>query len=185
MTHPPISINPERVKALLAAYGANPGAWPNTERGAALRLIEVSDKLQALQDETLRLDKMIGLQINTRFASDETNIPALSKRILNVLPVQASEKDSTRESSRKFSGWSGFLNFIPGSPRVWLGASATAVLASFMAIALLSTAVVPDPPTDALIVAADFDQWALVEVLDQPLDDGFGDGDSITVLGLL
>lgn len=187
MTHTNIPIDPKRVKALLAAYGADTETWPDGERGAALKLIEVSDELQLLQKETLRLDKIIGLEINTKFTNHETNIPALSKRILNALPAQENTENSNQKSSQRFSWWSDFMGLVAGSPRLWLGAGATAALASLMAIAIINSGLVLGPTPDTVVVAADFDQWALSEVLDQPLDDslGYGDGDSVTVFGLL
>ena len=52
-------ITIERLKDLLAAYGARPGLWPAEERAAAQALIDTSDDARTLYDEEQALDALL------------------------------------------------------------------------------------------------------------------------------
>lgn len=52
-------ITIERLKDLLAAYGARPGLWPAEEHAAAQALIDTSDEARALYDEEQALDALL------------------------------------------------------------------------------------------------------------------------------
>lgn len=49
----------DRVRALLAAYGADPALWPETERAAALQLARADPRLAAEMAEAAALDALL------------------------------------------------------------------------------------------------------------------------------
>ncbi|MEL7033890.1 MAG: hypothetical protein AAGL97_15525 [Pseudomonadota bacterium] len=55
-----VTISTERVLELIAAYGAEPGAWPKDERAAATQLLETApDLFAAALDEARALDALL------------------------------------------------------------------------------------------------------------------------------
>ncbi len=110
-------ITPERVVELLDCYGANPEAWPDDERAAALALIQHSTELQNLQREAGQLDWLLisgGMQQNPREPADVQ----LISRIVNNLPAQVKSGkysgrhegvSKTRRPLIDFGGWTGMV----------------------------------------------------------------------------
>ena len=53
-------VSTERVLELIAAYGAEPGAWPEDERAAAMELVATSpDLFEAALEDARALDQML------------------------------------------------------------------------------------------------------------------------------
>jgi hypothetical protein len=48
-----------RFRALLGAYGAEPGRWPAVERASALALLEQSREAEAARNEAAQLDRLL------------------------------------------------------------------------------------------------------------------------------
>jgi len=79
----PLSL--ERFRALIAAYGARPELWPDTERAAALALRDASAEARSLFDEEAALDATLG-------ALPEPDVsPELLRRLTEV-PLRAPQK---------------------------------------------------------------------------------------------
>lgn len=118
-----VTITNERFRELLDAYGANPMRWPETEREAALALVEASAEARGLRDEVAAFDRLIDL------ADTAPATAKLEARILATFPP-----------SSRASGLRAFLaGLIPGHP-VWVPASA---LALSLALGLAVGAFVP------------------------------------------
>jgi hypothetical protein len=79
----PLSL--ERFRALLAAYGARPELWPDTERAAALALRDASVEARALFDEEAGLDATLG-------ALPEPYVSPDFLRRLKEVPLRAPQK---------------------------------------------------------------------------------------------
>ncbi|MEL6828389.1 MAG: hypothetical protein AAFN91_19260 [Pseudomonadota bacterium] len=55
-----MTISTERVLELIAAYGAEPGAWPEEERAAAMELVATSpDQFELALEDARALDQML------------------------------------------------------------------------------------------------------------------------------
>jgi hypothetical protein len=79
----PLSL--ERFRALIAAYGARPELWPDTERAAALALRDASAEARALFDEEAALDATLGALPAPEVSPDFL-------RRLNEVPLRAPQK---------------------------------------------------------------------------------------------
>lgn len=76
-----VTITTERILELIAAYGAEPGAWPEDERVAAtMRIAESPDLFAAALDEARALDAFLQTESHLEPSS------ALSDAILSVAP---------------------------------------------------------------------------------------------------
>lgn len=73
-------MNIERFKALLEAYGANPGRWPEVERVAALLFVEQSAEARNLLAEAAAFDRVLDA------AETQPATRALEERILAAFP---------------------------------------------------------------------------------------------------
>ena len=69
-------MTPDRVMALLDAYGADPARWPDAERDAAMAMINADPALAARRDEAAALDGLL-MQAETPQPSAD-----LARRIL-------------------------------------------------------------------------------------------------------
>ncbi len=108
------TITVERVLALIEAYGAEPGAWPDAERDAASALLEARpDQFAAALAEARALDRLI----------ERETVPepstGLAQRILADAPGPAPE----RHTSTRRMGW-----LIPRGFRWPAGAIASSLL---------------------------------------------------------
>ncbi len=147
-----------RLRALLAAYGANPERWPPEERAAARMLLAQSPEAQRWHDAGAQLDALLDLG-PPRVAS-----PALLERI-----VAAAEPGNTDVSTQG-------THIAPVAParrrrpaRVWRYAGAALPLAAAAALVVwllvrpshtpklpdgaIAALGVYDAPTDALLTA--------------------------------
>ena len=146
------SMNNDRVKKIIDAYGGVSDNWPAEERDAALDLVSASDELQKLQRIALDLDGYIQLdsQLTTITARQANNVATR-------LYSQAPDKSETESLLKRLL--SSLL-----IPRYALAFSL-----------LLSTAVVlymsqPAQQQDEL-AQVEFDSWMLSQVMDIDVDD--------------
>ncbi|MEO0608250.1 MAG: hypothetical protein AAFY82_08455 [Pseudomonadota bacterium] len=81
------SMTPDRVIELIEAYGAEPGAWPEDERGAAiLMLAEQPARFEAALDQARALDALIASEPDVHPSA------ALGAAILAQAPVAKAER---------------------------------------------------------------------------------------------
>ena len=86
MSEQHLPMNEARVAAILDAYGGKPEAWPMEERDNALKLIALSQALQDLQQQALRLDAALVESAVIQKPNPENAV--LAERILSNLPLQ-------------------------------------------------------------------------------------------------
>ena len=77
------AISTERVETLIETYGGNTDCWPDSERTAAMQLLEASSRLQQLLRDAQQLDEAL-LAGHIEEQPDE----ALLARIVDNLPPQ-------------------------------------------------------------------------------------------------
>jgi len=146
-------MSPERLRALLDAYGANPERWPPQEREAARTLLAQSPEARRWQDAGAQLDALLD-RAPASIAS-----PVLLERIVAALPEPGNTEVSTRVAPARRRRHA----------RVWRYAGAALPLAAAAALALwllvrpARTPKLPDvaiaalgvyeAPTDALLTA--------------------------------
>ncbi len=103
----------ERLRDLLAAYGARPGKWPSDERAAAQALIETSAEARELFEEEQALDALL-----QKVAEPQVSA-ALQSRVLSISPSAAPLADRR--------GLAVILDWLrPQSQMAWQGAVAAA-----------------------------------------------------------
>jgi hypothetical protein len=100
-------ISPERVKTLLASYGAEPRAWPADERSAALTLLNHSEELQTLWREARQLDEhLLSEREQQEIDADNSDaMSALAYRIVAQLPQQDSAAIAARAQGHGRKHW--------------------------------------------------------------------------------
>ncbi|MDH5324146.1 MAG: hypothetical protein OEZ68_14145 [Gammaproteobacteria bacterium] len=82
-------MNTERVTQLLASYGSHSEHWPETERDAALELIQQSSGLKSQWLQAQQLDQAMGiLPIQAQNSVAEAEHGELLSRIMDNLPPQ-------------------------------------------------------------------------------------------------
>lgn len=77
------TLTPERARAILEAYGAEPARWPADERRAMRRALKGDADLQAAAREMAALDAVLATDRPGR------DVPALEARILAAAPAPA------------------------------------------------------------------------------------------------
>lgn len=77
------TLTPERARAILEAYGAEPARWPAGERRAMRRALKGDVDLQAAAREMAALDAVLATDRPGR------DVPALEARILAAAPAPA------------------------------------------------------------------------------------------------
>ncbi|MDX1488014.1 MAG: hypothetical protein R3268_07435 [Acidiferrobacterales bacterium] len=167
MSNDPVKlVTPERVKELLDCYGSSPYAWPESERAAALALLDGSSELQAHRDAAHLLDEALNLQARGPSAvSEQTAV--LAKRILDQLEAQ------DRPSAQSLD------DRVPLFDRFWIWPTvALAGLATIALVMLLwSIPPITAPRYRVVVAANDFDNWVWAEVLDDAPPDPRWDND--------
>ncbi len=83
----------ERLKQIIAAYGADPDRWPAEERPAAEALLRRSSQAQACLAEEARLDALLD-----EIPAGEVS-PALAARIVAALPAEPAVERSQPAAS--------------------------------------------------------------------------------------
>ena len=77
-----VTITTERILELIAAYGAEPGAWPEDERAAAtMRIAEAPNQFATALEEARALDAMLQMESPLEPSS------GLSDAILSAAPA--------------------------------------------------------------------------------------------------
>ena len=77
----------DRLERLLDRYGADPAAWPASERSGALRLVEADPVARGLMEETARLDVVLAADIAPVAVPD-----GLRSRILAAAPAPGRQR---------------------------------------------------------------------------------------------
>ena len=77
------TLSADRFKAIVDAYGADPAAWPDAERDAALRFLAADARAGAWLDEARALDDLLdaGLEV-TRPEDDQAQLDRVLARML-------------------------------------------------------------------------------------------------------
>lgn len=117
----------ERVREIVAAYGASAHRWPQAEREAALAFVAKSDEARALVNEALSLDLMLDAAPVAAPASSElvARIMAARPRAVPVTPAAQAPA-----SKGFFSFWKTRLQEIwpYGPPAIPAGALAASIM---------------------------------------------------------
>jgi len=157
-------IQAERVKTLLACYGAEVQAWPADERSAALTLIHHSPELQALWQEARELDSL--LQSNQgEQVMNPAQVSRLASRIVEQLPAQDSPRPTVAEMHQ------------PQRRKRWplTAVAAALLLAVTVAVQLKS----PLPPSqNQPLAAAEYDQWLWQDITGEDISGENFNGDN-------
>lgn len=120
-------MTPARFAALLDAYGADPGRWPEGERAAALAFLEADPAARQARADAARLDAVLDR------APVEPPSAALMDRVLAAAPAARPaplEDERATGPGGKFFGWLGAL--VPGAG-AW---QPTAALAAALVLGL-------------------------------------------------
>ncbi len=80
---PTLKITMDRLEQILDAYGANPDAWPQSEREAVEALLQSSEQARLLRRQAAELDQMLDA------AESIEPSAALRQRIVDALPARA------------------------------------------------------------------------------------------------
>lgn len=161
-------IQAERVKTLLACYGAEVQAWPADERSAALTLIHHSPELQALWQEARELDTLLHSGQREPVANP-AQVSKLTARIVEQLPAQDSPCPTVIEINK------------PQRHKRWpLAAAAAAVM--FMAVGVVVQLKSPLPPSqNQPLATAEYEQWLWQDITGEDISgDGINGDNSAT-----
>lgn len=166
-------IQAERVKTLLASYGAEVQAWPADERSAALTLIHHSPELQALWQEARELDSL--LQSNQgEPVANPAQVSRLAAHIVEQLPAQECPRPTVTETHK------------PQRRKRWPLAAAAAVM--FMAVGVVVQLKSPLPPSqNQPLAAAEYEQWLWQDITGEDInsDDNTTENGELTFLALV
>lgn len=133
-------ITLERLKDLLAAYGARPAKWPAEERAAALALIETSENARMLFNEEQALDALL-----EQVAEPEVS-EALHGRVRSIaMPSAAASTPSLLTQL--------FERFRPQSQMAWQGAVVMAGVSGIVVGVSMSAIVMDTGATPTTVVA--------------------------------
>lgn len=105
-----------RFEALVAAYGASPGRWPEAERDAAQAFARADARAAALLSEADGIDSLL-------FA----HRAAEPSRTLRAMVIEAAPR-KRRLAGRARLWWSGLALALSGAGGVLAGSAATAAL---------------------------------------------------------
>jgi hypothetical protein len=130
----------ERLKELLAAYGASPGLWPSDERAATQALIDTSSEARSLYDKEQALDTILQQVTEPEVSA------ALRGRVRSMTPPSGPVPAAYRLT--------GMLSWMrPQSPRAWQGAIAVAGILGIVTGVGISTIVInASPPATGTVV---------------------------------
>jgi len=101
MSDPRTTIDLERLRTLLDAYGGSPRAWPDAERDAALALLARSAAARRLQADALALDAVLDAALDVLPAAEPR--VALEERIVSAALAErrvAAAGDARAETQR-------------------------------------------------------------------------------------
>jgi hypothetical protein len=166
-------IQAERVKTLLACYGAEVQAWPADERSAALTLIHHSPELQALWQEAQELDRL--LQSNQgEPVANPAQVSRLTARIVEQLPAQDSPRPTVTEIHQ------------PQRRKRWPLTAAAAALLLAIGVSLQLQSPLP-PSQNQPLAAAEYDQWLWQDITGEDInsDDNTTENGELTFLALV
>jgi len=141
-------ITLERLRDILAAYGARPGLWPPSERAAAQALIETSDEARALYAEEQALDSLL-----QQVAEPEVSA-ALQGRVRSITLPSGPTPSATLLS--QLADW-----LRPQSQMAWQGAVVASGILGIVVGVGLSAMVMDAGAPPATIVAANEDRTSM------------------------
>lgn len=99
----PTNMRLDRFRALLEAYGAAPGRWPEDERAAATALLADSEDARTLHREAASLDDALDL------VEAPAPSPELARRVEELVferPAPAAQRSITKPSlTRRLRTW--------------------------------------------------------------------------------
>ena len=149
-----VTLTTERVLELIAAYGAEPGAWPEAERAAAtMRIAEAPDLFAAALEEARAVDALLQAE----------NVPKPSLALSDTILAAAPQPNSAPNSL--FGAFAALI--FPQGVRWPAGAAfASLVMGLFGGYAYASTGVGYDQADAAYYAAFGVDSgedWFLTE----------------------
>jgi len=168
-TEPLKIIQAERVKTLLACYGADPHAWPADERSAALALLNHSPELRVQWQEARDLDELL----HTGHKRQDVPLAnaALVSQIVEHLPAQDSSSDISQHNVAD--------KLRPQAHRHWPLAAAAAVLLFVVTFALQVESPLPQTQNQQLS-SLEYEQWLWEDITGETIAADTNDSDDDT-----